>query len=270
VAGTLLGIGAVCLAFFSFVRRLSERPASQLQAQREAAIGELRLAALTDLDIKTLLDRTVRLTAQVLEVPLVKLLELLPDGSGLRLRAGVGWMGEVVGKTVLGAGLDSQAGYTLKAGKPVVAGDLTHEPVIVDDLRTETRLTGPVLLREHGIVSGISVVIPDRPDRPYGVMGAHTTSHRIFTRDEDGPFVQGMANTLAAAIRHRRAENALRESERRFRALADSVPDIVWTSDPDGQCDYVNQRWSDFTGKSAEEARSPDGARCRGKQVSRR
>jgi hypothetical protein len=138
LAGTLRGIGAVCLAFFSFVRRLSERRASQLharlQAQRQAAIGELRLAALIDLDIKTLLDRTVRLTAQMLEVPLVKVLELLPDGSGLRLRAGVGWMGEVVGKTVLGAGLDFQAGYTLQAGKPVVAGDLTHEPVIVGRL----------------------------------------------------------------------------------------------------------------------------------------
>jgi PAS domain S-box-containing protein len=259
VAGTLLSIGAVCLAFFLFVRRLSERRQSeqhaQAQSRREAAIGELRLAALTDSDIDALLDRAAHLTAQVLEVPLVKVLELLPDGSGLRLRAGVGWAEGLVGKAIVSAGLDSQAGYTLKASKPVVAGDLmTHEPVIVDDLRKETRFKGPELLQQHGVVSGISVIIPDQPKRPYGVMGAHTTTHRAFTADEDAHFVQDMANVLATAIRHRRAEGALRESERRFRALADSVPDIVWTSEPDGRCDYVNRRWSDFTGKSADDA----------------
>jgi PAS domain S-box-containing protein len=259
VAGTLLSIGAVCLAFFLFVRRLSERRESELRAQaqsrREAAIGELGLAALTDSDIDALLDRAVHLTAQVLEVPLVKVLELLPDGSGLRLRAGVGWAEGLVGTAIVSAELDSQAGYTLKASKPVVAGDLTtHEPVMVDDLRKETRFKGPELLQQHGVVSGISVIIPDQPNRPYGVMGAHTTAHRAFTAAEDAYFLQAMANVLASAIRHREAEGALRESERRFRALADSVPDIVWTSEPDGRCDYVNRRWTDLTGRSADDA----------------
>jgi PAS domain S-box-containing protein len=259
VAGTLLSIGAVCLAFYLFVRRLAERRQSELraraQSRREAAIGELRLVALTDADIDALLDRAVHLTAQVLEVPLVKVLELLPDGSGLRLRAGVGWAEGLVGTAIVSAELDSQAGYTLKASKPLVAGDLmTHQPVIVDDLRKESRFKGPELLRQHGVVSGISVIIPDQPHLPYGVMGVHTTTHRAFTADEDARFVQDMANVLATAIRHRNAEGALRESERRFRALADSVPDIVWTSEPDGRCDYVNRRWTDLTGRSAEDA----------------
>ena len=45
-----------------------------------------------------------------------------------------------------------------------------------------------------------------------------------------------------------RAEAALQESENRFRRLANSLPQLVWTSEPDGQCDYFNQQWIDYTG----------------------
>lgn len=43
-------------------------------------------------------------------------------------------------------------------------------------------------------------------------------------------------------------EEALRESEERFRQLADSMPQIVWTSQANGQSDYYNQQWYDYTG----------------------
>ena len=46
----------------------------------------------------------------------------------------------------------------------------------------------------------------------------------------------------------RRAEAAVRESERRFRQLADAMPQIVWTARPDGNIDYLNRRWAEFTG----------------------
>lgn len=40
----------------------------------------------------------------------------------------------------------------------------------------------------------------------------------------------------------RRAEEALHESEGRFRTLADTVPQLIWTNDTDGQAIYFNQR----------------------------
>ena len=51
------------------------------------------------------------------------------------------------------------------------------------------------------------------------------------------------------------AETALRENEARFRFLADSMPQIVWTAKPDGNLDYYNERWCDYTGMSAEETK---------------
>ncbi len=41
---------------------------------------------------------------------------------------------------------------------------------------------------------------------------------------------------------------SLRESDHRFRQLADSMPQIVWTANPDGYFDYYNRRWYEYTG----------------------
>jgi two-component system cell cycle sensor histidine kinase/response regulator CckA len=52
----------------------------------------------------------------------------------------------------------------------------------------------------------------------------------------------------------RRMENALRESECRYRFLADSVPEFIFTTDSQGQWDYCNQRWCDYTGLTIEQS----------------
>lgn len=48
----------------------------------------------------------------------------------------------------------------------------------------------------------------------------------------------------------KRSELALRESELRYRQLADSMPHIVWVSDPQGELTFFNRRWYEFTGTS--------------------
>jgi len=47
----------------------------------------------------------------------------------------------------------------------------------------------------------------------------------------------------------KRAEEALRESEVRFRNMADSAPVLIWMSGPDKRCTYFNQQWLTFTGR---------------------
>jgi PAS domain S-box-containing protein len=48
-------------------------------------------------------------------------------------------------------------------------------------------------------------------------------------------------------------ERALRESEARFRTVADSAPVLIWMSDVDRLCTFVNKPWLDFTGRAAAE-----------------
>ncbi len=46
----------------------------------------------------------------------------------------------------------------------------------------------------------------------------------------------------------KRAEAALRESEGRLRSLTEALPQLIWTSAPDGDCDYLNRQWVEYTG----------------------
>lgn len=50
-------------------------------------------------------------------------------------------------------------------------------------------------------------------------------------------------------VSHERAqERALRESESQYRQIAEAIPQIVWTTRPDGYHDFFNQRWYDYSG----------------------
>ncbi len=49
----------------------------------------------------------------------------------------------------------------------------------------------------------------------------------------------------------KKAEEALRESESRFRQIAESLPQLVWTCQPEGPCDYLSRQWVEFTGLPA-------------------
>ena len=64
---------------------------------------------------------------------------------------------------------------------------------------------------------------------------------------------------LTIHVKRRRAEHALRESEERFRLLADSAPAMVWMSGPDGRRADFNRGWLEFTGRTIEQEGGIDG-----------
>ncbi|MDX6750666.1 PAS domain S-box protein [Geminicoccaceae bacterium 1502E] len=65
----------------------------------------------------------------------------------------------------------------------------------------------------------------------------------------DGGTPAGFLKILRDRTVERLAEQALRESEERFRNIADHTPAMIWVSEPDGSCTYINRRWGDFTGQ---------------------
>ncbi|MUG95746.1 EAL domain-containing protein [Scytonema sp. UIC 10036] len=212
----------------------------KIRERQQRAIAELGQRALANTDLSVLMDETVRLVTQVLDVKLGGILELLPGGNILLLQAGVGWHEGFVGSAMAGTEPTSLLGHTL----------LTSKPVTVDDLRVETRFDGSPLLHNHRVVSGINVTIATQ-GKAFGIIGAYATQERIFT-DDDSYFLQTVANVLALAIERKQSEERLRLMER---AIAASSNGIVLTDalQPDNPIIYVNPAFEEITGYQASE-----------------
>jgi PAS domain S-box-containing protein len=73
--------------------------------------------------------------------------------------------------------------------------------------------------------------------------------YRNVLYEEPGtpPRVLGHAQDITERVH---AEEALKESERRFRSMADTVPAFIWMSDATGQCVFVNKAWLDFSDRT--------------------
>jgi signal transduction histidine kinase len=182
-------------------RTVAERVRAEQQvrehARRQELVAELGRRALAGIDLAELMDQAVALAAQTLEVEFGLLLELSDDGETLLLRAGVGWKEGTKGRATVHSGTRSQAGFALLAAGPVV----------VEDPQAETRFELAPLLAEHGVVSGMTLVVHGR-ERPVGVLGVHSGRRHAFTRD-DAHFLQTVAHVLSAAIQRRRDEEEL-------------------------------------------------------------
>jgi PAS domain S-box-containing protein len=63
-----------------------------------------------------------------------------------------------------------------------------------------------------------------------------------------GDAVPGLLITVWETTERKRTEIALRDSEKRFRDLADNIAPLAWMADPDGNVLFYNQRWYDYTG----------------------
>ncbi|HWP41834.1 MAG TPA: PAS domain S-box protein [Blastocatellia bacterium] len=228
----------------SFIGEERQRQAKRLfaRARQQEAVAALGRQALSGASLTDLLDMTVKLVSDALGVEYSKVLELQPDANMLLLRAGVGWKAGLVGQATVETELNSQAGYTLKS----------KEPVVVTDFRKETRFSAPPLLVDHSVASGISVVIGE-PGRPYGVLGAHSTRKRVFTRD-DTQFLESVAAVLASAIEKERIAQALAESEQRFRSTFEQAAVGIAHVALDGRLLRVNQRLCEIVGYSYEES----------------
>ncbi|MBD2517322.1 response regulator [Nostoc sp. FACHB-973] len=66
-------------------------------------------------------------------------------------------------------------------------------------------------------------------------------------------FVTDISDVYEELRLRKQAEEALRESEQRFRLMADSAPTLIWMSGIDKLCHYFNKTWLDFTGRTIEQ-----------------
>jgi PAS domain S-box-containing protein len=152
------------------------------------------------------------------------------DRQGNCIHANVAW------EALWGTSRESLAGYN----------------ILEDEQAARTGITEHFRRAFDGEIATLPMVYYDpaeigRPGRPrwirvflYGVRDEHGNVHEVVQKTED-------------ITEWKRAEAAVRESEGRFRMMADSAPVLIWMSDPDALRTYVNQEWLGFTGRRVEQ-----------------
>ncbi len=178
------------------------------RARQQEAIARLGQKALGKTGLQELFAEAVAVVGRILDVDSCEVLELLPSQNRLCMRAGLPGVEAWIGKPVIGTGRESQAGYTLQC----------RGPVVMADIAAESRFTPHALMRAHGIVSGMSVVIEGR-GRPFGVLHASSRRRREFSETEVH-FFTAVANVLASAVERREVEEDLRHSRQAARRAA--------------------------------------------------
>jgi len=89
------------------------------------------------------------------------------------------------------------------------------------------------------------VLLPDGTLRWIGARG-----HCMNVGDNKGIRLLGISMDVTA---QKQAQDALRESEARFRTMANTAPAMIWMSGPDKLCTFFNKGWLDFTGRPLEQ-----------------
>ncbi len=183
------------------------RRALEQRVRQQEILSELGVLALQGATFETLLDQTVRLTAEGLNVKFCKVLRYIPEENRLLVEAGVGWDDGIVGVASLGADLASPAGFALRTGKPVISNHLENE----DRFRT------PEVLAQHGIMRAMNVILQG-DGKPFGVLEVDSQSEDEFV-EHDLAFLQGAANVLGMAIERQRNERHLKSALERQQFL---------------------------------------------------
>ena len=168
--------------------------------EQQAALSNFGMQALKLHSIDELLTLAADTAAAGMRASFSKVLEYRATQRGLLIRAGVGWRNGIVGKAMLGADLESPAGYAFQTGSPVISNQLENEE----------RFRTPLLMAEHGVRRAINVLISGGSG-PWGVLEVDSSNAGKFEA-ADLAFLQGLANFIGVAIDRQLAEQRLTEA----------------------------------------------------------
>jgi PAS domain S-box-containing protein len=213
-------------------RRAADRAASD-QA-RLAAFGEEIGLALTRRDsLDTILHRCCTAMVHYLHAAMARLWIYQRDDNKLQLYASAGAMEEP-------GPLSSKA--------PKVAIDLKvvsdGRPILINQLANDARVADRDWVRREGIVAyaGYPLMLEDRL---IGLMA-------IFSRTPlSEPILQEMAsvaNGIALCIERKRSAEALDASEVKYRAVVESIKEVIFQIDREGRWTFLNRAWAEITG----------------------
>jgi PAS domain S-box-containing protein len=227
------------------LRESERRLASEVAAARTLQAISTRLISESTQEslFAQILDAAIELMAS----DAASLQMLAPDGESLTL---LGWKNFHPDSAAFWQRVTAEAGSTCG----VALRD--NERVLVTDVDSCEFMAGTQDLDEYrrsGIRAVQTTPLRSGAGRPLGMISTHWRAPRTLMEDDFRLF-DVLARQAADLIERTRAEEVLRESEERFRLIADTAPVIVWMSDVSKDCTYLNQTWLTLTGQPLDAA----------------
>lgn len=124
-------------------------------------------------------------------------------------------------------------------------------PLVIRDVPGELGVEEGAKFLSIGIKATICMPYV-RAGKLAAMMAVHQNVPRDWTEDELALVAEATERSWAHIVRVR-SEAILRESEDRFRNIADHTPVMLWVTDETGYCTYLNKTWYDFTGQGEHE-----------------
>lgn len=136
-----------------------------------------------------------------------------------------------------------------------IADLLSGSPLLIEDVLSDVRTAGTIAEQSYAAVGCRATLdVPlVRDGKVHALLSLGMPSPHQWS-DEDVALATETVEIMWQSAERARAEAKLSESEERFRAMADSAPVIVWVTNAEGYCTYLNHAWYAFTGQTREEA----------------
>ncbi len=204
-------------------------------------LNRLRQLGVLDTEAEAVLDAFTQLASSVTGMPIALISLIDHDRQWFKSAVGLPQGGQTPRSL-------SFCGHAIAADEVFEVEDARHDPRFADNpfvvnAPHVTHYAGAPLVMPDGERIGTLCVVGDQPGRL-----------DLRTREQLVTLAQSVVRVLLMREKEHhlekrlKTERALRESEARWRAITDLMPQIVWSSDAQGNEEAFNKRWEDFTG----------------------
>jgi PAS domain S-box-containing protein len=170
---------------------------------------------------------------------------------------GAPWYGRDDEKLVRFRNRNRNQTFTLGKGLPGRVWQ-TKNPVWIGDLSLDSNFPRHSLAMDAHLKSalGVPVIAENKSKLGKKDVIAVLEFFQTETQERDEQVIRSVSSIalqLGLFIQKKQMEQVVRESEARFRIMADSTPAIIWITDVNDQVVYLNKQWVNHTGRSVEE-----------------
>lgn len=235
----------------------------QERSQQERLVATIALRIRQSLDLESILNTTVEEVRELIDTDRALIYRFEPDWSGIVTNESVSdsqWsiLGRVVRDSCFEeAWLESYQYGHIHANDDIYRANLSQCHIeFLSSFQVKANIAIPILLTDADA----------RQDRLWGLLIVHQCSSPRNWQESELELLKLLSSQVAIAIqqgelyqqvqnelaRRQQAEAEIRESESRFRAIAHTAPVMIWISGTDKRCNFFNQSWLEFRGRSRE------------------